>query len=118
METWQLDFEWLRVRHWFKDRLELDKLPDLQGILFLIGIQELGQVRSEFTKEEKQDLMHLAVCRLLSIDGYAQLEGYDDEGWAHWKMIGVPPYKGAQEQETWLQKKVIEYVQLLESNPH
>lgn len=116
MEQWQLDFEWLRVRHWFQERLGLERLPDLQGILFLIGIQELGQVRPEYTKEEKQDLMHMAVCRLLSMDGYAELEGYDDEGWAHWKITAAPPYKGLEQQETWLKGKIIEYVAAVEQS--
>lgn len=114
MEEWQLEFEWLRVRHWFQDRLGIDRLPDLQGILLLIGIQELGQVREEFTKEEKQDLMHIAVCRLLSLEGYAELEGYDADDWPHWKIIAAPPYKGVEEQEKWLQSKVIEYVARVE----
>ncbi len=65
MEVWELDFEWLRVQHLVKDAINHDKLPDLQSILFLIGIQELGFVQHEFTKEEKQDLMHVAVCALL-----------------------------------------------------
>ena len=66
MEDWQLDFEWLRVQHFVKNALGRKDLPDLNSILFLIGIQELGRVQTRFSKEEKQDLMHIAVCRLLS----------------------------------------------------
>ena len=44
------------------------KKPDLETILFLIGIQELGGIKEKFTKEQKQDLMHIAVCTL----AYAQ----------------------------------------------
>src|SRR6201987_6410634 len=57
------------------------KKPDLETILFLIGIQEFGQVREKFTKEQKQDLMHVAVCSLLSQSGYYELEKMDEEGW-------------------------------------
>ena len=42
------------------------KKPDLEAILFLIGMQEYGQLKDKFTKEQKQDLMHVAVCLLLS----------------------------------------------------
>jgi len=81
MEEWQLDFKWLEVRHYVKDSLSRTELPDLNGILFMIGIQELGRWQEKFTKEEKQDLMHIAVCRLLSIDGFYEFAGRDADGW-------------------------------------
>ena len=77
MEDWQLDFEWLKVRHQIKDLFKRETLPDLNAILLLIGIQEAGQVKTTYTKEEKQDLMHVAVCTLLSQDGYFEFEGLD-----------------------------------------
>ena len=51
-----------------------DAEVDLQGVLFLIGVQELGQGFRKFKKDEKQDLMHIATCRLLSYYGYYELE--------------------------------------------
>src|SRR3954462_1268139 len=35
------------------------KPKDLNAVLFLIGVQELGQGNKNFSKEEKQDLMHI-----------------------------------------------------------
>lgn len=109
MEDWQLDFEWLRVRHWVKDRFKRGELPDLNAVLYLIGIQELGRKQEKFTKEEKQDLMHLAICHLLSEDGYYEFEGMDADGWPHWKPLMPIDVKGLAAQEAMLQRKVIEY---------
>ncbi len=109
MEEWELEFEWLRVRHLLKDIFKKEALPDLNAILFLIGIQELGRVQSAFTKEEKQDLMHIAVCRLLSYDGYYEFEGRDQDGWPHYKVVKPFAVKGAEEQEAVLKSKVIQY---------
>ena len=53
--------------------------PDMDGVLFLIGVQELGTGKQEYTKEQKQDLMHIAVCTLLAQSGYYALGGYDEE---------------------------------------
>ena len=39
MENWELDFEWLRVQHIVKDAMRRETLPDLNTVLFLIGIQ-------------------------------------------------------------------------------
>lgn len=113
MEKWELDFEWLKVRHFVKDSLRRDNLPDLNAILFLIGIQELGAVKSHFSKEEKQDLMHIAVCRLLSEEGYFEFEGIDAEGWPHWKPLRPVPVKGLIDQEELLKEKIIAYFRQL-----
>ncbi len=114
LEDWEIDFEWLRVRHLIKDRMGRDQLPDLNAILFLIGIQELGHVREAFTKEEKQDLMHIAVCRLLEADGYYEFEGFDDEGWPHYKKSRSYIQKGVKQQEAFLKEKIILYFRALE----
>jgi hypothetical protein len=50
MEIWERDFEFLRVRTLVKTALKKDTLPDLQTILFLIGVQELGRIpKTKFT---------------------------------------------------------------------
>lgn len=81
--------KFLELRKSLKE--QFGKAPDMNALLFLIGIRELGQVREQFTKEEKQDLMHIATCRLLSDKGYFSLEGLDDEGWPHWIQIKKTP---------------------------
>jgi len=117
MEEWKSDFDWLRTRHIVKDAMGKEKLPDLQAILYLIGIQELGRWDGEsgFSKEEKQDLMHIAVCTLLEPDGYYVFEGRDQDGWPHWKP-GLPfTTKGVKQQEEILKQKVIGYFAHMET---
>ena len=109
METWEFDFEWLQVRHKVKAMMQREALPDLNAILFLIGIQELGQLKENFTKEEKQDLMHIAVCRLLSEEGYYEFAGLDADGWPHYKMLRPVKKQGVKEQEQLLKTLVIRY---------
>jgi hypothetical protein len=116
MEEWQLDFEWLRIRHFVKDSMGKTELPDLQSILYLIGIQELGRWNGDqnFSKEEKQDLMHIAICTLLEDEGYYTFEGRDQDGWPHWKENIGFKITGLEDQEIFLKKKVIRYFQALE----
>ncbi len=85
------------------------KKPNLNTILFLIGIQELGKGKKVFSKEEKQDLMHIAVCRVLSFSGYYELEGQDKDGWPHWKALKPVPKLGLEEQEQFLKVHIVEY---------
>ena len=82
---------------------------DLQGVIFLIGVQELGRGVQKFSKDEKQDLMHIATCRLLSFYGYYELEGTDEDGWPHWKLVKALPKMSLGEQDYLLKNAVIEY---------
>ena len=85
------------------------KKPDLETILFLIGIQEFGQLKEKFTKEQKQDLMHVAVCSLLSSSGFYELEGKDDDGWPHFRQLKPMPEMDTIEQENFLKDHVLFY---------
>lgn len=110
MEAWEKDFEWLRVRNIVKTAMKKDSLPDLQAVLFLIGIQEYGRISNKkFSKEEKQDLMHVAVCTLLESEGFYEFEGRDSDGWPHWREVRSFSIKGVKEQEDFLIIKVIHY---------
>lgn len=112
MEDWEIDFQFLRVKHFVKDKLSLKELPDMKAILFLIGIQELGMGPKEFTKEEKRDLMHIAVCSLLEEDGFYEFIGRDEDGWPHWNTAIPFTAKGVKEQEAILHNKIISYFKL------
>ena len=85
------------------------KKPDLESVLFLIGIQEFGQPKEKFSKEEKQDLMHVAVCSLLSESGYYVLEGKDPDGWPHFRQLKALPELNMIEQEYFIKDHVLLY---------
>ncbi len=54
MEDWELDFEWLRVQHIVQGAMRQEQLPDLNMVLFLIGIQELGRWKKDFPKKKNR----------------------------------------------------------------
>ncbi|WP_031529540.1 hypothetical protein [Dyadobacter crusticola] len=91
------------------ERLVGKKPADLNGVLFLIGVQELGQGAKRFTKEQKQDLMHIGICKALSLSGYYTLEYIDSDGWPHYKLDRALPPGDLMKQESLLKMHVIEY---------
>ena len=108
-----LERKWQALR--LKLKTMLGKKPrDLNGVLFLIGVQELGKGPQDFTKEEKQDLMHIAVCRLLSYDGHYEFIGRDDEGWPHYELISKIPPQDLRKQEALLKSRIVTYFDELE----
>ncbi len=109
MEEWELDFEWIQLRHRLQKLTNAPTLPDMKGILFLIGVQEFGRVQEEFSKEEKRDLMHVAACSLLEPKGYYTFAGRDEDGWPHWEVDKPFKVKGLKEQETILKTSILDY---------
>jgi hypothetical protein len=104
----ELMLDWSRLRDALK--VILGKRPnDLNAILFLIGVHELGKGPLSFTKEQKQDLMHIATCKLLSLIGHYTLEGHDQEGWPHWKLVEKTPHADLMTQETMLKSLAVRY---------
>lgn len=90
--------------------MSLGKRPkDLNAVLFLIGVQELGLGARNYEKEEKQDLMHIAICKLLSLSGFYELEGIDQQGWPHWKLLKPLPHFDLLEQEKLLKMHALDY---------
>lgn len=114
MENWEEDFEYQRVRHYIQKRFQRPVLPNMDAMLFLIGVQELGRWKEGFTKEEKQDLMHIAVCRLFAAEGHYEFVGRDDEGWPHYELTSKIPPKDLRGQEQLLKARIVEYFRELE----
>ena len=81
----------------------------METVLFLIGVQEFGDLRTKYTKEQKQDLMHIAICSLLSQSGYFKLEHYDEDGWPHFAQLKTMPDMNLKEQEDFLKDHILLY---------
>jgi hypothetical protein len=82
---------------------------DLDAVLFLVGVQELGQGYRTFKKQEKTDLMHIAICRLLSQYGYYELVGEDEDGWPHYKELGKLPRLNPTQQSLLMKEALLDY---------
>lgn len=106
-----MDYEF--ERKWFelltRKSEEFGDELDLQALLFLIGVQELGQGYRKFKKDEKIDLMHIAICTLLEPFGFYEWEGKDEDGWPHFKRTSKLPNLKAGQQETLIKKAIINY---------
>ncbi|HEY4208154.1 MAG TPA: hypothetical protein VGM31_15120 [Puia sp.] len=102
----------LQTRWWdLETRLveRFGKKPDMEAILFLIGVQELGDIRKKFSKEQKQDLMHIAICSLFRQSGFYELERVDEDGWPHFRQLKTLPVMTMVEQENFLKDHVLLY---------
>lgn len=82
---------------------------NLEAIIYLIGIQELGQLKRKYKKDEKINLMHIAICKLLEPYGYYKFDYVDADGWPHYALVEeLPPLK-AGEQSILMKEAVVLY---------
>jgi len=105
----QLKTQWEAVVKLLSNRFADGEILDLDAIIYLIGLQELGQLRRKFKKDEKLNLMHIAICRLLEPYGYYEFDYFDEEGWPHYRILEqLPPLK-AGEQSVLMKEAIVQY---------
>ena len=85
----------------------------LDSIIYLIGVQELGQGKRQFKKDEKVNLMHIAICKLLEPYGYYEFDFFDKDGWPHYKIVTDLPNLKPGEQAVLMKEAIIHYFEEL-----
>lgn len=94
-----------KLSHQFADGDSLN----LDAIIYLIGVRELGQGQRKYSKEDKIALMHIAICRLLEPYGYYSFEHFDNDGWPHYKLEKPLPQLKPGEQTILMKEAIISY---------
>jgi hypothetical protein len=107
MNKEEVDAEYIKVLEVLAPQFGED--IDEQAILFLIGVQELGKGNIKFKKQEKLDVMHIAICTLLTPYGYYEYEGLDKDGWPHWKVNEKLPPLRPMQQQLLIKQAIVEY---------
>ncbi len=102
-ERWGILVEKLSAQFADGDEMELD------AIIYLVGVQELGQYQKTYEKDEKLNLMHIAICRLLEPYGYYEFDYFDEEGWPHYTIKEELPALKAGEQSVLMKEAIVGY---------
>jgi hypothetical protein len=108
MKPSEVNTKWTVLQEKIAQKFDTE-LPDIKVILFLIGVQELGKGPRKFSKRQKEELMHIATCRLFSELGFYELEGLDQDGWPHWNLVRPIPAYTLLEQEMVMKSLIITY---------
>jgi hypothetical protein len=105
----QLKQRWEKVVELLSNQFSQGEDLDLDAIIYLIGLQEFGKIHREFKKDEKVNLMHIAICRLLEPYGYYQFDYVDKEGWPHYIVKEELPTLKAGEQTILMKDAIVNY---------
>lgn len=105
----QLKNRWDKIVEILSNQFAEGEQLDLDAIIYLIGVQELGKFKRVFAKDEKVNLMHIAICRLLEPYGYYEFDHFDKDGWPHYRVKEeLPPLK-AGEQTILMKDAIVNY---------
>ncbi|MDO5635887.1 MAG: hypothetical protein Q4G18_01380 [Myroides sp.] len=105
----QLKERWESLVQKLSNQFADGDLLDVDGIIYLIGIQELGKFNKKFKKDEKVNIMHIAICRLLEPFGYYDFSHYDADGWPHYTIKDQLPHLKAGEQSVLMKEAIVQY---------
>lgn len=106
----EVEEKWGKVEEMTEERFG-EKL-DLQSIIFIIGLQELGKDFRRYSKDEKIDIMHVAICTLLKPYGYYDYIGHDEEGWPHYERTDKLPHLKPAQQSGLVKKAIVDYFEI------
>ncbi len=105
----QLKKRWEHVVYKLSQQFADGDQLDLDAIIYLIGVQELGQLNRKFKKDDKISLMHISICKLLEPYGYYEFDYFDDDGWPHYKILAQLPALKAGEQSVLMKEAIVNY---------
>ncbi len=105
----QLKERWEQLVKLLSDQFSQGEDLDLDAIIYLIGVQELGKIHREYKKDEKLNLMHIAICRLLEPYGFYEFEYFDQDGWPHYIVKEELPALKAGEQSVLMKEAIVTY---------
>ena len=109
-----LKLKWEEIKREVSLKFGGGETLDLDAVVYLIGVQELGQGHRKFNKDEKVNIMHIAICKLLEPFGFYEFEFYDEDGWPHYKVLDQLPNLKPGEQSVLMKEAVVMYFESLE----
>ncbi|MBH45606.1 MAG: hypothetical protein CMC93_03215 [Flavobacteriaceae bacterium] len=105
----KLKERWEELVTVLSDRFSDGEALDVEGILYLVGLQELGQVHGKMKKDDNVNLIHIGICAVLEPFGYYRFDCIDDEGWPHFELLEeLPPLKPG-EQSVMMKEALVSY---------
>ena len=103
-----LDKKWGRLLEKLETQFEQE--ITLKGVLYLIGVQELNLGIKQYEREEKVNVLHVAICKILTPFGFYKFDRIDEEGWPHWIELKALKNLDENQQGLLMKKGIIKYL--------
>lgn len=104
-----LKTRWNAVLDFLTEKFSETETIDIEGILYLVGLQELGKIHQRFKKDDNVNIIHIGICTVLEPFGYYAFDFYDDDGWPHFKLVEALPALKPGEQSVLMKEAIVDY---------
>lgn len=104
-----LKTRWESLQNKLSNQFADGEQMDLDAIIYMVGVQEFGKPQETFKKDDKINLMHIAICTLLEPYGFYEFDFIDEEGWPHFKNVSKLPALKAGEQTVLMKEALVSY---------
>ena len=111
-----LSEKWKNILNLLSNEFNKGDVLDIESVIYLIGVQEFGNPNIKFNKDQKIDIMHIAVCRLLEPYGFYEFDYVDKDGWPHYKTINKLPNLKSGEQSILMKESIYCILDKMEIN--
>ena len=105
----KLKDRWDRLINVLSERFSEAEKLDVEGVLYLVGLQELGQIHQKMKKDDNVNLIHIGICTVLEPYGYYRFDFYDEEGWPHFELLEALPNLKPGEQSILVKEALVAY---------
>ena len=105
----QLKSRWDQLVLQLTERFSEGETMEVEGILYLIGLQEYGRPHEKLKKEDNINLIHIGICVVLEPYGFYRFESYDEQGWPHFELVETLPHLKPGEQSLLIKTAIVEY---------
>jgi len=105
----KLKERWDRLISILNERFSDGETIDVDGVLYLVGLQELGQIHQKMKKDDNINLIHIGICTVLEPYGYYRFDFYDEDGWPHFELLEALPNLKPGEQSILIKEALVGY---------
>ena len=105
--NFKLEKKWRNLQNKLGENM--GEIPEINSILFVIGLQELNMKFDKLSKDQKIEVMHIGLCVVFTPHGYYKPIGRDQDGWIHFDAVKKFPKLNSDEQEEIIKEAIIEY---------
>mgnify|MGYP001075475812 FL=1 len=105
----ELKSRWEQVIFLLSQKFSDGEDLDVEGVLYLIGLQEFGKPHQAFKKEDNVNLIHIGLCTILEPFGYYRFDFTDEQGWPHFELVESLPNLLPGEQSILVKGAIVDY---------
>ena len=100
---------WEELIQRLSDTFSDTEAVEMEGVLYLIGLQELGKIHQQFKKDDNVNIIHIGICTVLEPFGYYRFDFYDNDGWQHFVLVEELPVLKPGEQAILMKEAIVDY---------